>query len=223
MYPLICLGTCKQAPTTTVLEDLPSLCQGWAAEAGTSATFLKYAYADRAGYKVVHSKDYKPPRPRVSYNVLVQYVEDGWHVSYFAVIQFFASETAPTCQQRRLAICHLHCVHLQPEAIGSMRAAEDMGKPTHEHDSVLCSHMLDKHDGRSIGKTCVIHALLQHLWRIAGPPFRSFSVRILRSILWRTRVYCHSDIAQGIGSMAMQVPFTVTEFRGMCPRHDLPV
>ncbi len=117
--PAHMLGTCKRA-LTRVFDHFPDLCQGWTAKVRAAATFVKYAYAHRAGNEVVHSKAYKEPKSRVSYNVLVQYEENGMHVCYVAVIQFFAKVTAPTCQPLRLAICHLHRVHLHDEAIGSM-------------------------------------------------------------------------------------------------------
>eukprot|EP00884_Botryococcus_braunii_P010794 jgi/Botrbrau1/19716/Bobra.0003s0076.1 len=153
VVPAHMLGTCKRA-LTKVLEDFPGLCQGWNAESVTSATFLKYAYADRAGNEVVHSQSYKPPKSRVSYNVLVQYVENGVHVSYVAVIQFFVKVMAPACEPLRLAISNLHRVEFLPEeiAIGSMWAAKDMGKPTHENYPVLFAHMLDKHVMAAVGK-----------------------------------------------------------------------
>eukprot|EP00884_Botryococcus_braunii_P023010 jgi/Botrbrau1/9393/Bobra.0252s0018.1 len=44
-----------------------------------------------------------------------------------------------------VAICHMHSDHLQSEAIGSMWAAEEVGKFTIEYYPVLFSYMLDKH------------------------------------------------------------------------------
>eukprot|EP00884_Botryococcus_braunii_P002596 jgi/Botrbrau1/12337/Bobra.4_3s0009.1 len=61
---------------------------------------------------------------------------------------------APACEPLRLAISNLHRVELLPEenAIGSMWAAKDMGKPTHENYPVLFAHMLDKHVMAAVGK-----------------------------------------------------------------------
>eukprot|EP00884_Botryococcus_braunii_P006478 jgi/Botrbrau1/15831/Bobra.40_1s0017.1 len=80
-------------------------------------------------------------------------------VFLFALIQFFIKVRASHMSAVEVAICHMHSDHLQSEAIGSMWAAEEVGKFTIEYYPVLFSYMLDKHVmAGSIGKACMDHA-----------------------------------------------------------------
>eukprot|EP00884_Botryococcus_braunii_P021189 jgi/Botrbrau1/7754/Bobra.0159s0183.1 len=74
-----------------------------------------------------------------------------------------------------VAICHMHSDHLQSEAIGSMWAAEEVGKFTIEYYPVLFSYMLDKHVmAGPLGKACMDHALPPTCLAHSGTPLSKF-------------------------------------------------